>query len=572
MIALPNIKFAIKFLHKIFWGHLSGILFGIISMLASLFMIGLQKNIIDDVFLNGNYHKLGSIITLLGIAILIFFTAHFIYEIIMNRNQQQLIIFLSESLFLYLYKIPSYVYHNLRVGSLVNYFKSDIQIIAKTLVRNLTIGIVNIIKLLILVVIIFYSQPIILLTIIVLTTIYIIIGKYFGPLLKEKTKQVQENRGHYVEHIEEGISSSREVIAFNRLTWESDRINKIFKKYFGKIMEEAKLSNQQLCINTPIKWGVNLVVLGFGGVSVIKGEMSLGTFVIVYQFSSQLIDSLQHTYNFIISTNSNFSSINRLRELVYGPQDLQGDKNISGTITEIKFEEIYFRYSPDTSDILRGLDLCISTGKKIAFVGFSGCGKSTIVQLLTCSFFPQSGSITINGIPLHEIKREEWLKRISIVFQEPYLFPDTIYNNLLMGNVEVNKNQIVNICKMVEIHNFIMQLPYGYDTEIGERGIKFSGGQRQRLAIARALVSNSEILILDEATSALDLETERKIISNIDNYRKGKTTIIIAHRLSTIENSDTIFVLDQGRIFEQGSHQDLMSRGKLYPKIHNKKK
>ncbi len=182
---------------------------------------------------------------------------------------------------------------------------------------------------------------------------------------------------------------------------------------------------------------------------------------------------------------------------------------------------------------------------------------------------PSSGVISINGDFLTNIARTEWNNVVNIVFQDPYLYHDTIKNNILMGKKDIISNDLYQVCQIAAIHNFIQSLPNGYDTVIGERGITLSGGQRQRIAIARALIRKPEILILDEATSALDLITEKEIQDNIDQFRKGKTTIIIAHRLSTVKNSDRIYVLNKGSIVEEGLHQELiLKKGNYYMLVH----
>ena len=214
--------------------------------------------------------------------------------------------------------------------------------------------------------------------------------------------------------------------------------------------------------------------------------------------------------------------------------------------------------------VLDELSLSVPIGKKVAIVGASGSGKSTIAKLLIRFFQPSDGTIRVNGSDLYEMREDEYDSSYNIAFQEPYFFPDTIRNNILFGRTGISDEKMIEICRLAQIHEDIMKLDLGYDAVIGERGISLSGGQKQRLSLARALATDPEILILDEATSALDLETERQIQRNMDELRQGKTTIIIAHRLSTVQNADVIYVFENGRVAEAGSHKELMKNGFVY--------
>lgn len=225
-----------------------------------------------------------------------------------------------------------------------------------------------------------------------------------------------------------------------------------------------------------------------------------------------------------------------------------GSLGFTGEIESIKLRDVTFSYSPNSTPTLNNLSIDFPIGKKIALVGESGSGKSTIAQLLIRSYSPDKGELSINDVPV-TCYGNQYTDKISVVFQQPHFIPSSIKENLIFDK-EYNQSDIENVCKQMLCHDFIEGFPNQYETQVGERGTTLSGGQKQRLALSRAIIKNTEILILDEATSALDTETEFRVQKNIDKLRKGKTTIIIAHRISTILNADIIYALDKGNVGE----------------------
>ena len=238
-------------------------------------------------------------------------------------------------------------------------------------------------------------------------------------------------------------------------------------------------------------------------------------------------------------------------------------------MAHIEIKNLSFKYKTSEKNSLSDVSFTINKGDFVVLCGKSGCGKTTLINLLMRFYDPQGGKITIDGVNIEDMNREDLRKMYGMVLQDSWLFKGTIKENIAYGKTKASDEEIIEAAKAANAHNFIMNLADGYDTKIGERGITLSGGQRQRMAIARAILKNPRILILDEATSALDTESEEIVQEALDKLMVGRTSFVIAHRLSTIVHADKIVVLDNGRVQEMGTHQELMQTGGLYSHLYN---
>lgn len=355
-------------------------------------------------------------------------------------------------------------------------------------------------------------------------------------------------------------------------------------KYFNNEAYELNQYDQKLAHweHSAIRNQISLSVLNIGqgviiaagltslmllaGRGVVDGELTLGDLVLVNAYLLQLYLPLGFLGFVYREIRHSLTDMERMFSLLKQEQEITDRPDAPPlTITQghIHFEHIQFAYQPERQ-ILRDISFTVAAGQKLALVGASGSGKSTIVRLLYRFYDPQHGRILIDGQDIRQVSQHSLRQSIGIVPQDTVLFNDTIFHNIAYGNTSASKDDIIHAAQQAHIHDFISHLPASYDTLVGERGLKLSGGEKQRIAIARALLKDPAILVFDEATSALDSHSEQTIVQAIQTVSHHKTTLVIAHRLSTITDADLILVLDNGRICEAGHHQQLLQSGGLY--------
>jgi ATP-binding cassette subfamily B protein len=304
-----------------------------------------------------------------------------------------------------------------------------------------------------------------------------------------------------------------------------------------------------------------------------SGDIDIGGFVVINTYMLQLYQPLNwlgSVYREIRQSLTDMENMFSLLE-ISPPKDDRFKVLTESNDTEIRFDKVSFDYDIRRT-VIKNVSFTVPNGKKVAIVGPTGAGKSTISRLLFKFYNPKEGNIYINETDINNISQNSLRKIIGVVPQDTVLFNDSIYYNIAYGCASSSKEEVINAAKNADIHNFISSLPDGYKTIVGERGLKLSGGEKQRVAIARTILKNPKIFFFDEATSALDTSTEKEIQKNLENISTGKTTLIIAHRLSTSANADNIIVLDKGAIIEQGTHQNLLLKKGKYFEMWEKQK
>jgi len=311
-------------------------------------------------------------------------------------------------------------------------------------------------------------------------------------------------------------------------------------------------------------------IIYYGGYSVIQGNSTPGTFFSFLAALLLLYEPIKRLTNVNNTINQGIAGAERIFNIIDRKPDIEdksGAIELSPVTHDIDIQKVTFCY--DTVPVLKNINLKIKNGEVIAFVGMSGGGKTSLVNLIPRFYDVTSGRILIDSTDIRDVTLHSLRNQIAIVTQQTILFNDTVKRNIAYGDIERTDEEIIAAAKAANAHNFITHLPQGYDSNIGELGTKISGGEKQRISIARALLKNSPILILDEATSSLDTEAEIEVQEALDNLMKGRTTLVIAHRLSTIRNADRIIVLVNGEIVEEGTHEKLISKKGEYYRLYN---
>lgn len=467
--------------------------------------------------------------------------------------------------------LPAKAFEEIGVGEFINRLYTDPDRIMELLQKLIKL----ICKALVVIVVLIFSFKISLLLgfeILIFGLIMGLISYKFFPKIKKTQESIKKESDNYVKVATENITGIREIKSLGIKKNIEQNIFNILNNLFNHNKEIKKYEVIYYSLNNLTYFILQFIILLTAGYYTVTGKIAYSMFIVLETYIWRIDEVVESISDFGVNYNKITVSLKRINELInnklYNDEKF-GNITLDNVKGNIKFEKVKFKYSDDEDLTLRGLDLNIEPHKKIAIVGRSGNGKSTLFNLLLRYFDPISGTISLDGVNINDLTEENLRKNISIIRQTPFLFNLSIFDNFKLVKDDVTLEEVRKYCKEAYIDDYIMSLPDKYDTTIGEGGINLSGGQKQRLAIARTLLLNTKIILFDEATSALDNESQDYIKKTIDNLVKDHTIVIVAHRLSTIVDADVINVIDKGKLEATGTHEELLKKSKVYKNLYS---
>ena len=477
----------------------------------------------------------------------------------------------SKDLYKKIDMLPAKAFEEIGVGEFINRLYTDPDRIMELLQKLIRL----VCKALVVVVVLIVSFKISLLLgceILIFGFIMGFISFKFFPKIKKTQESIKKESDNYVKVATENITGIREIKSLGIKKNIENNIFNILDNLFSHNKKIKKYEVIYYSLNNLTYFILQFIILFTAGYYTVTGKIAYSLFIVLENYIWRIDEVVESISDFGVNYNKVTVSLKRISEIVNN--ELYDDEKFGDVVLEnvkgdIQFTNVKFRYSEDEDYTLKGLNLKIVPNKKIAIVGRSGNGKSTLFNLLLRYFDATSGNITIDGVNICDLTEEDLRKNISIIRQTPFLFNLSIFDNFKLVKEDVTLDEVRKYCKEAYIDSYIMSLPDKYDTIIGEGGINLSGGQKQRLAIARTLLLNTKIILFDEATSALDNESQDYIKKTIDNLVKDHTIVIVAHRLSTIVDADVINVIDKGKLESTGTHEELLKKSKVYKNLYS---
>lgn len=569
-----SMKRYMKFVKPYNWLIMLTVLIGVVKFAIPLFIPYLIKIVIDDI-INGpglsDVEKTRQLFYWLGGTALLFFIirppVEYYRQYFAQYVSNKILFDIRENLFHHLQRLGLRYYSNTRAGEVISRVINDVEQTKNFVVIGLMNVWLDVATILIAIAIMLSMDVPLTLVTLLAFPFYAYSVKHFFGKLRDLTRKRSQALANVQSYLHERISGISVIKSFALEDKEQRRFDETNGEFLDKALDHTRWNAKAFAVVNTITDVAPLLVIAYAGYQVINGDLSVGVMVAFIAYIDRLYNPLRRLVNASTTLTQSFASMDRVFELMEEPYDIRdktGANKLPEISGEISFDKVSFTYEEKDEHVLKNVSFIVKPGETVALVGMSGGGKSTIVSLIPRFYDVTSGAIRIDGHDVRDVQLKTLRDQIGLVLQDSILFSDSVKSNIRMGNPDATEEDVIAAAKAANAHDFIESLPDGYDTKVGERGVKLSGGQKQRIAIARVFLKNPPLLILDEATSALDLESEALIQDSLERLASDRTTFIVAHRLSTITHADKILVIDHGTLKEMGTHQSLMEKKGIY--------
>lgn len=573
------IKRYLKFVKPYRYRIIATIIVGIIKFGIPMLIPLLIKYAIDDVINNHsltNQEKFSHLGVAIGIALFIFLIVRppieFIRQYLAQWTSNKILYDIRKQLYNHLQALSVRFYANNQVGQVISRVINDVEQTKDFILTGLMNIWLDCITIIIALSIMFFLDVKLTFAAIFIFPFYILTVYFFFGRLRKLTRVRSQALAEVQGFLHERVQGMSVIKSFAIEDNEAKNFDNHNKNFLQRAFQHTRWNAYSFAaINTVTDLGP-IIVIGVGSYLAITGSITVGTLAAFVGYLEQLFGPLRRLVSSFTTLTQSFASMDRVFQLMDEDYDIKngiGAQPIKISKGQIDLKHVSFKYNENEKEVLHDINLTINKGETVAFVGMSGGGKSTLINLIPRFYDVTQGEILIDHHNVKDFLTGSLRNQIGLVQQDNILFSDTVKENILLGRPDATDDEVVEAAKMANAHDFISNLPNGYDTEVGERGVKLSGGQKQRLSIARIFLNNPPVLILDEATSALDLESEAIIQEALDVLSKDRTTLIVAHRLSTITHADRIVVMENGRIVETGTHQQLINKRGAYEHLYS---